>query len=300
VDALTIENVRKAFDDTEALRGVSFSLRAGECLALLGPNGAGKSTLVRAISERVKLDAGSIAIGVTSGDRASIGVVPQEIALYEKLTAKENLRVFGALHGITGKELVSRVVWALNWSGLESRANDLVETFSGGMQRRLNVVCGLMHQPRILVLDEPTVGVDPQSRNHLWRMLQELRKDETSILLTTHQLDEAQEVSDRIVIMDEGLVVAEGTFQELLQTTVGDQRRVACYVDRLPGDGIEIPGFAKSGDNCLIANIEDVARDLPARLAELHEHGLELVDMVIHQPSLQAVFLHLTGKELRE
>jgi ABC-2 type transport system ATP-binding protein len=300
VDVLSFENIHKRFGSNIALSGTSFSLRSGECLALLGPNGAGKSTLVRSIGGRVRLDSGRVVIADYHGDTASIGIVPQDIALYEKLTASENLRVFGTLHGVAAKELQERISWALEWSGLQERANDLVETFSGGMQRRLNVVCGLMHRPRILVLDEPTVGVDPQSRGHLWRMLAELRDEDTSILLTTHQLDEAQEVSDRIVIMDEGAVIAEGTFAELLKTTVGNQRKILCYVNSpLPID-TDIPGFVLAGENCLVTGIENVAKDLPVRLAELEKRGLELVDMVVHQPGLQAVFLHLTGRELRE
>ncbi len=300
MDVLSFDSIHKSFDTVVALAGVSFSLHAGECLALLGPNGAGKSTLVRSISGRVELDSGAIHIAQGDTGIPSIGIVPQEIALYEKLTAVENLHVFGSLHGVARRDLKDRIAWALDWSGLQDRASDLVETFSGGMQRRLNVVCGLMHRPRILILDEPTVGVDPQSRNHLWKMLEELRSDETSILLTTHQLDEAQEVCDRIVIMDHGQVIAEGSFQELLKTTVGTERQVACYVAMpLPAD-THIPGFVMTAENCLVTSTENVAKDLPTRLAELHKNGIELVDMEVHQPDLRAVFLHLTGRELRE
>ena len=252
---LEIDGLARRYGEQDALRGVSLALQARECLGLLGPNGAGKTTLVRAIAGRVRPDAGSISLlghtlepGARAG-RESLGVVPQEIALYPLLTAGENLEVFGALQGVRGAELAERVEWGLAFSGLESRRNDRVESFSGGMKRRLNIGCSVLHRPQVLLLDEPTVGVDPQSRERIWHMLDELRAAGTSIVLTTHQLDEAETQCDRIVIIDHGQVIAMGTLAELVDS------------------------------------IGDAATQPEPR---------------VQRTSLQAVFIHLTGRDLRE
>lgn len=252
---LEIDGLARRYGEQDALRGVSLALQARECLGLLGPNGAGKTTLVRAIAGRVRPDAGSISLlghtlepGARAG-RDSLGVVPQDIALYPLLTAGENLEVFGALQGVRGAELAERVEWGLAFSGLESRRNDRVESFSGGMKRRLNIGCSVLHRPQVLLLDEPTVGVDPQSRERIWHMLDELRSGGTSIVLTTHQLDEAETQCDRIVIIDHGQVIARGTLAELVDS------------------------------------IGDAATQPEPR---------------VQRTSLQAVFIHLTGRDLRE
>jgi len=200
----------------KALDGVSLELREGELLGLLGPNGAGKTTLVRAIAGRVRLDAGTITI-----DSGALGVVPQEIALYPALTARENLEAFGELNGLRGPTLRERVGWALEWTALAERTKDPVRTFSGGMRRRLNIACGILHRPRVILLDEPTVGVDPQSRERIHDMLDALRADGHTLLLTTHQLDEAEARCSRIVIVDHGRVIADGEPAELIRTIGG-------------------------------------------------------------------------------
>lgn len=224
---LQIKDAHKQFGEKAALDGADLSLGEGEWLALLGPNGAGKTTLVRAIAGRVRLDSGTIRLqgeevtGLEHHARASLGIVPQEVALYPNLTARENLEVFAALHGVPKSELRERAKWALDWTGLADRADERSATFSGGMNRRLNIACGVLHKPRVILLDEPTVGVDPQSRQRIWEMLEQLRGEGASLLLTTHQLDEAQEVTDRIVILDRGKTIAAGTFKELLNQTIG-------------------------------------------------------------------------------
>jgi ABC-2 type transport system ATP-binding protein len=200
----------------------------------------------------------------------------------KRFGATENLDAFGALAGLRGKDLAERVRWALDWTGLADRSREPVKRFSGGMKRRLNLACGVLHRPLVLLLDEPTVGVDPQSRERIWEMLGELHREGAAILLTTHQLDEAQQVAERIVIIDRGKVIAAGTFEELLAETVGRERRVVVRTG--------------SGETVTRA-VTDVAKELPGIVAGLSD---DVVDLRVVTPTLQAVFLHLTGRELRE
>ncbi len=218
--ALEVNGAVKAFGQTKALAGASFAVAPGELVGLLGPNGAGKTTMIKAIAGRVGLDAGSITLfgrEVKRNDpRPDLGVVPQELAVYKLLTARENLEAFGELYGVTGAALKERVQWALDWSGLEDRANEPTKKFSGGMQRRLNIACSLLHTPKLLLLDEPTVGVDPQSRERIYDMLAALKRDGVSVVLTTHHLEEAERRCERVVIIDNGAIVAAGTVTELI------------------------------------------------------------------------------------
>jgi ABC-2 type transport system ATP-binding protein len=300
--ALLVRGVVKRFGRTLALDGARLELRAGERLALLGPNGAGKTTLVRCLSGRVAPDAGEIEMFgrplPRTGGRERLGFVPQEIALYPDLTARENLEAFGRFHGLRGARLREAVEWALTWTGLADRAGDLTKTFSGGMRRRVNIACGVLHRPLVLLLDEPTVGVDPQSRERIFVMLEELRDHGTSILLTTHQLDEAEERCDRIVIIDHGRAIAEGTLGELIESTVGVNRRVTLKLAEpapLP-DGFQ----ARDDPRELTGEVGDVALELPALLTRIRESGGEVGDVEVRAPSLHSVFIHLTGRELRE
>lgn len=280
---LTVQGAAKAFGGNKALDNVSVSLRKGEWLALLGPNGAGKTTLVRAIAGRVRLDAGTISL--PDGGMQMLGIVPQEIALYPKLTAAENLQCFGRLMSLSKPVLKERIEWALDFTGLADRATELVHTFSGGMKRRLNIACSVLHRPSVVLLDEPTVGVDPQSRQRIWEMLDLLRKEGASLLLTTHQLDEAQQICDRIVIIDHGHVIADGTFPELVRTTIGPERRVSLKL----ASGETVQG-----------QVTTIASDLSALLTRAVANGGSIVDVQVEAPTLQAVFIHLTGRELRD
>jgi ABC-2 type transport system ATP-binding protein len=304
MDVLTVEGARKRFGDVVALDGATLALREGELLALLGPNGAGKTTLIRAIAGRVRLDGGEIRLfgRHVDGRRTppELGIVPQELAVYPLLTARENLEAFGRLQGLSRRELSARVKWALEVTALADRADEPVKGFSGGMKRRLNIACGVLHHPRIVLLDEPTVGVDPQSRERIYDMLSTLTSAGVSLLLTTHHLEEAEARCTRTVIIDHGRVIAAGTLPELVDRTVGRHRVVTLRTSgpvASPPPGAEIV----AGDPRLLrARLSDVARELPLLLGSVVAQGLEVEDVEVRGPSLQAVFIHLTGRELRE
>ncbi|MFN0134748.1 MAG: ABC transporter ATP-binding protein [Phycisphaerae bacterium] len=304
--ALTVQGARKAFGATQALLDADLTLRAGECHALLGPNGAGKTTLIRAVVGRVLLDAGEVRLfGEAVPEprpadvRRRMGVVPQEIAIYPLLTPRENLMAFGAFAGLRGDELKTRVDWALAWTGLADRERDRAGTFSGGMKRRLNIACGVLHKPEIILLDEPTVGVDPQSRARIWEMCDELRREGAALLLTSHQLDETQRVSDRITIIDHGKTIASGTFGELVQRTVGADRHVTLHLSAALR-GMPDRCAVDEGGRVLRTSLGDVATELPPLLTQVKSLGGVVEDLSVEPPTLQAVFLHLTGRELRE
>lgn len=305
---LDIQDAHKRFGATQALAGASFALRHGECLGLLGPNGSGKTTLVRAVSGRVQLDHGRIVLHgqvldasvAGTAARQKIGIVPQEIALYPFMSARENLRTFGVLSGLSGPALSQKVQWALDWTELSERANAPVDDFSGGMKRRLNIVCSLLQEPAVIIMDEPTVGVDPQSRQRIWDMLAELRSRGASVLLTTHQLDEAQQQCERIVIIDHGQTIAEGSFVALLAQTIGPQRRVICRVHGSVPHALQQSGWDVVEDSTLTRRVADVGTELPALLADVARAGAQIADLRLESPTLQDVFLHLTGRELRE
>jgi ABC-2 type transport system ATP-binding protein len=286
---LTVLAARKTFAAVTALDGATFDLQEGELLALLGPNGAGKTTLIRAIAGRVRLDGGEVRVFgeplPAKRTHGALGIVPQEIALYPLLSARENIEIFGALQGLSGAGLRQRVDWVLETTDLADRAQEPIKRFSGGMRRRLNIACGIVHQPRVLLLDEPTVGVDPQSRDRIYDMLAELMAAGVSVLLTTHHLEEAEARCSRTVIIDHGRVIAAGTLTELVERTVGRDRTVTLRLT--------------NGD-VLSARMRDVATELPPMLDRIRQDVAAIDDVDVRGPSLQAVFIHLTGRELRE
>ncbi|MEP6917206.1 MAG: ABC transporter ATP-binding protein [Acidobacteriota bacterium] len=313
MSVLTVTNVRKSFGAVAALDGATFELRQGELLALLGPNGAGKTTLIRAIAGRVRLDGGEIKVFDTVLDGRhtprELGIVPQEIAIYPLLTARENLDVFGSLHGLSGADLARQVDWALEQTGLADRAKEPVKQFSGGMRRRLNIACGVLHRPRIVLLDEPTVGVDPQSRDRIYDMLAGLAASGVSLLLTTHHLEEAEARCSRTVIIDHGKVIAAGTMSELVEQTVGRFRLVTLRLDAplepeleralVGASAVDLAG-EPAAPGVVKARMRDVALELPPLLDRIRQAGRSVEDVEVRGPSLQAVFIHLTGRELRE
>ena len=301
--ALEIRDARKSFGATRALDGMGLTLGAGEMLGLLGPNGAGKTTLIRAIAGRVRLEGGSVSLFgrvLEPGKaRPDLGVVPQENALYPLLSARENLETFGRMNGLEGRHLHERASWSLEWTGLAERANGVVKEFSGGMKRRLNLACGVLHEPKIVLLDEPTVGVDPQSREKIYDMLDGLRAAGTALLLTTHYLEEAEARCARITIVDHGRTIATGSLPELVAQAGLAGRRVRLTLDHATATAPA--GFtSENGGGVLTANIQDVSAELPGLLARLHAAGLGVRDLEVRGASLQTAFLALTGKELRE
>jgi ABC-2 type transport system ATP-binding protein len=311
MNVLTVREARKNFGQVAALNGATFELRQGELLALLGPNGAGKTTLIRAIAGRVRLDSGEIRLfdRVLDGRRTppDLGIVPQEIALYPLLTARENLEAFGGLHGLAGADLTRQIDWALERTGLLDRARESVKQFSGGMRRRLNIACGVLHRPRVVLLDEPTVGVDPQSRDRIYDMLADLAASGVSLLLTTHHLEEAEARCSRTVIIDHGKVIAAGTLSELVEQTVGRFRLVTLRLDApLSADlarafaGSDNGSGVDESGRTLRARMRDVAAELPPLLERIRTDGRAVDDVEVRGPSLQSVFIHLTGRELRE
>jgi linearmycin/streptolysin S transport system ATP-binding protein len=306
MSALTVVNARKSFGSVLALDGASFDLHEGELLALLGPNGAGKTTLIRAVTGRVRLDSGEMRLfgRVLDGKHTppDLGIVPQEVALYPLLTARENLNAFGSLQGLSGRALTTQVDWVLDRIGLADRASEPIKQFSGGMRRRLNIACGIIHRPKVVLLDEPTVGVDPQSRDRIYDVLTELRSTGVSLLVTTHHLEEAEARCSRTVIIDKGKVIASGTLPELVDRTVGRHRMVTLRIDApLSATGVHNGLEVDSTDpRTLRAKLTDVAVELPPLLDRMRSAGRAVEDVDVRGPSLQAVFIHLTGRELRE
>jgi ABC-2 type transport system ATP-binding protein len=305
--ALSIRDIAKSFGGKKALAGVSLELRTTEILGLLGPNGAGKSTLIRSIVGRVLPDSGTISIlgnGPRSDEaRSSLGYVPQDLALYPTLSATENLQTFGRYHGMSPNNLRASVAWCLEWAALEDRAHDPVSTLSGGMKRRLNMAAGLIHRPKIVLFDEPTVGVDPQSRDRIYAMIADLRKHGCSIIYTTHYMEEAERICDRIAIIDHGKIIADGTRAQLIQNVFGSARNLVVQFDGAPNAGaLQWLNSSKAKiaqDSAEIA-VNDPAKDVADFLSGAASHGLHIRDLTLKAPNLESVFLQLTGRDLRE
>ena len=303
---LVVQDAVKHYGTVEALSGAGLEVRPGELVGLLGPNGAGKTTLIRAIAGRVALDRGTVQLfGRTvqrQDARPELGVVPQELAVYPLLTAKENLEVFGALYGVEPAALDARVRWALEWADLADRANEPTKRFSGGMKRRLNIACSLLHAPMLVLLDEPTVGVDPQSRERIYEMLAALQRSGVSIVLTTHQLEEAERRCERVFIIDRGRIVAAGSVGELVQQALGASRTVRVRLRRPLDPGARLPGDFTIDESrqTLTAPVQSVGRDIASLLAALSSAGAEVDDLDLAGATLQDVFIALTGRALRE
>jgi len=302
---LRIEALVKRFGELIAVNGVTLELNSGECLGLLGPNGAGKSTLIRSIVGRVIPDTGKVLVFGAAADsanaRAALGWVPQDLALYPRLTCRENLEAFGQYHGLQRAELKTAVAWCLEWAGLADRAKDTVASFSGGMKRRLNMAAGLIHHPKVILMDEPTVGVDPQSRNRIFEMIEKLREQGISMIYTTHYMEEAERLCDRIAIIDHGRVIALGTKDELVHNAFASRSEV---IARFGNSGERVVAWVKQrggafDDGTARFTIEHVT-EIAALLEAAAAAGHELVDVSLRKPNLESVFLHWTGRELRD
>jgi len=309
---LVCRDLCRRYGQRLAVDGVGFRVDPGETYGLLGPNGAGKTTTISMVCGLLRRDGGEVTVAGASLDRdpgavkAAIGYVPQDIALYPDLSGGENLRFWGRMQGLSGRELAARVDAVLEVVGLADRARDKVADYSGGMQRRLNIGAGLLHRPRLLVLDEPTVGVDPQSRNAILENVEALRGEGAAVLYTTHYMEEAERLCDRVGIIDQGRLIAEGTRRELV-AQIGERDRIELAAS---GDLIGLAaGCRRTLDGVdeatvVAGGLHLVARDgrrLLPKLLELAEAaGVEVTSVEVVEPDLEAVFLHLTGKALRD
>ncbi|HET8525395.1 MAG TPA: ABC transporter ATP-binding protein [Actinomycetota bacterium] len=308
---LECRGLRKRFGERVAVDDVGFSIAPGETYGLLGPNGAGKTTTISMICGLLARDGGDVVVEGLPVDtrateaRASIGYVPQEIATYPDLTARENLRFFGKLYGLSGMKLERRCDEILEIVDLTERASDRTDQYSGGMRRRLNIGLGLLNRPKLLVLDEPTVGVDPQSRNAILGSVERFREQGMAVLYTTHYMEEAERLCDRVGILDLGKVLAEGTRRELV-SMVGEHDRVSLAASGEPAaaaaeaERLEpvLKATAREGGIDLL--VSNAAKALPEILRTVNEAGAEVSAVEVTEPNLEAVFLHLTGKALRD
>ncbi|HKX74354.1 MAG TPA: ABC transporter ATP-binding protein [Acidimicrobiia bacterium] len=311
MNVLEAKGLAKRFGDIIAVDGVGFTIAPAETYGLLGPNGAGKTTSISIIAGLLTADAGEVRImgeemsPKAVGPKAHIGLVPQDLAVYPDLTARENLTFFGRLYGMDKQELASRADEVLAVIGLTDRAGDRVKEFSGGMKRRLNIGIGLLHRPRLLILDEPTVGVDPQSRNAILEAVEALAGEGMAVLYTTHYMEEAERLCDRVAIIDEGVIKAEGTRRQLVElvgqkdritiTGTGSLEQVAANLGRKDGVAEAIPS-----DHRVDLLVADASRRLPELLTAAAGAGMTIGGVEVSEPNLEAVFLHLTGKALRD
>ena len=307
---LRVEGLCKSFGSLRAVDRVSFAVGAGELYGLLGPNGAGKTTTLSIIAGLLRPDAGEVSVeGVRLRDdpqrvRRCLGVVPQELALYEELTARENLEFWGRLAGLGAREARRRATELLEALALTERAGEPVKTYSGGLKRRVNLGCALLHRPRLLLLDEPTVGIDPQARANLLDFIRDRQRDGTAFLYTTHYLEEAETLCQRIGILDHGRLLAEGTLEELQQRLGGDRLFVlegdldGAQPDTWPGFAARFRLIQRTARQLVVAARD--ARDPAECLRDLLALPVRVENVTLKRPSLNDVFLQLTGQELRE
>jgi ABC-2 type transport system ATP-binding protein len=309
--AISVQELQKSFGENHAVQGVSFDVEEGEIFSLLGPNGAGKTTTISMLSCLLRPDAGDALIMRHSirtadmGVKSVLGVVPQEIALYEDLTARENLTFWGKMYGLRGSALKSRVSEVLDVIGLTDRANERVGKYSGGMKRRVNIGVALLHKPRVIYMDEPTVGIDPQSRRNILDSVVALKNQGMTVLYTTHYMEEAEELSDHIAIMDHGRLIACGTNEELVKL-VGEQTRIILTVNvesvKIANTWRSIPGVERVTveDGHIDVLVDDSNLVLPRLFESAALSSARITSVDIREPNLEAVFLHLTGRALRD
>ncbi|MCJ8011888.1 ABC transporter ATP-binding protein [Paenibacillus sp. KQZ6P-2] len=302
---LEVSGLKKTYAKKQALENVTFALKPGTSFGFLGPNGAGKSTTMKILTGIVKADSGSAKLFgkdmMQEPDAVSkyIGYVPQEITLYEKLSAYDNLEFFGEAYGVRGKELKKRIQEVLVRTGLLERSKDIVSTFSGGMKRRINIAAALLHRPKLLILDEPTVGIDPQSRNHIFEMIRDLNREGVTIIYSTHYMEEVEALCDEVAIMDQGSIKAMGPLGQLLEQY--GQKSIYLEVPGLtePPQDSDVNAYHKEGSGWLLETERSSA--VMQRLLRLaSQHAWDVKQLEVVRPSLESVFLKVTGTALRD
>ncbi len=310
-----VQNLVKQYtsDAPNAVDGLSFEIQQGEIFSLLGPNGAGKTTTISIISTLLRPTSGRVVVNGCDvlrdplGVRQSIGVVPQELALYDNLSAQENLRFWGEMRGLRGDSLKREIAEKLAMTGLSDHAQARVKTFSGGMKRRLNIAVGLLGNPPLVLMDEPTVGIDPQSRRYILDWIKQLNENGVTVLYTTHYMEEAQELSHRLGIIDHGKLIALGRLDELTQL-VGAHETLKLQVSAANSLSNFVQAVralvgvlqADAQETNVTLNVLSAESTLPALLEQAAAHGIRVRNIEIHEPNLEAVFLHLTGRALRD
>lgn len=310
---LEVNKVNKSFGKTDVLKGVTFKVEKGESFGLLGPNGAGKSTMISMICGLLPYNSGDIQVdgfSVKSNPmeiKKKIGIVPQDIALYPTMTAIDNLLFWGKMYGLTRKEVHKRADEVLDFVGLYDRAKDKIETFSGGMKRRINIGAALMHKPELLIMDEPTVGIDPQSRNHILETVKELNKDGITIIYTSHYMEEVEFLCNRIGIMDHGEIIAVGTKEDLCQRLSGGtivKMIVSQCTPNLLDELNHLPLVEKVIVNNEEKKLEILVSSSNQALGKLVstaiKHNIEVSSIHVQEPNLETLFLQLTGRSLRD
>ncbi|MGD8404692.1 MAG: ATP-binding cassette domain-containing protein [Anaerolineales bacterium] len=311
MNAIEVVNLHKSFGETKAVQGVDFNVEQGEIYSLLGPNGAGKTTTISMLSCLLRPDEGDARVMGNSikenqmGVKSLLGVVPQEIALYEDLSARENLTFWGKMYGLRGGALKARVEEVLNIIGLQDRAKERVGKYSGGMKRRVNIGVALLHKPQVIYMDEPTVGIDPQSRRNILDSVVDLKKQGMTVLYTTHYMEEAEELSDHIGIVDHGKMIANGTHDELVKL-VGEQTRIDLTLDTQASEVMDawrsVEGVSQvSAENGQITVLVGDSNEVLPRLFDVTNRlSARITSVNIQEPNLETVFLHLTGRALRD
>jgi ABC-2 type transport system ATP-binding protein len=314
VPVLRCVGLERRFGERHAVDGVTFQIAAGETYGLLGPNGAGKTTTISMIAGILRPDAGTVEVcgepidTGSSDTKRRLGFVPQDIALFDDLSALENLRFFGGLQGMRGADLERRIGETLEMVGLADRARDRIDTYSGGMQRRANIAVGLLHRPKLLILDEPTAGVDPQSRNQILESIEQLSDAGMSVLYTTHYMEEAERLCDRVGIIDSGRLVAEGTRRELV-ADIGEHDRIAVRGDGDSAAFVELAALLRAevgvadasvGDGAVEVLVQDASASLATVVRVAAASSVTVSGVEVREPDLETVFLHLTGKALRD
>lgn len=307
---LVAKNLSKSYKEVKALNNVSLSIKEGELYGLLGPNGAGKTTTISILSSLLKPDSGEILYQGKSlyenlsESKRMIGVVPQEIALYEDLTAIENLKFWGTLYGIKGKKLQSKIEELLEFLGLSDRKNHKIKTYSGGMKRRINIAAALLHNPKIVFMDEPTVGIDPQSRNLIFEVIQELHSRGLTMIYTTHYMEEAERLCDRIGIIDQGEIIAEGNLEELKTSSKIKEEIHVKFTNTLKTDLSNFTNHFNGQliiqENQMVLSTSQANNDLPSLIQMCTNANLHLENLQVRSLSLESIFLELTGKSLRD